>query len=101
MFVYIRNVTIAAIAFYYSVFQMIRNYKKNEKSNEETTSDNLGMHAINDFDTAMRSSMSIESFRDFINIWTDFGKMEEQQARHCKKYFEIYQLITIHNLLQN
>lgn len=66
---------------------------------EEATGDNLGLHAIDDFDTAMKSSVPIQYFRNFTKEWNDYTKMDEPQVRHCKKYFEIYQLITIYNLM--
>lgn len=57
----------------------------------EETQDNIGLHAIDDFDTAMKSGVPVTYFRNFINSWTDYTKVDhEPQARHCKKYFEIY-----------
>jgi len=35
-------------------------------------SDNLGLHAIGDFDTAMKSVIPFSYFRNFINLGTDF-----------------------------
>ena len=55
--------------------------------------DNLGLHAIDDFDTAMKSIVPVKYFRNFVNSWNDFTNPKyekEKQVRHCKKYFEIY-----------
>lgn len=61
------------------------------------------MHAIDDFDTAMKSTLPVQYFRQFVNNWTDYSKISECEplARNCKKYYEIFQLITIYNLMQN
>ena len=42
-----------------------------------TGDDNLGLHAIDDFDTAMKSSEPIKYFRNFINSWNDYTKMDD------------------------
>lgn len=46
---------------------MVHKYKQNEKATEEATGDNLGLHAIDDFDTAMKSGEPIKYFRNFVN----------------------------------
>ena len=100
-FVFCRNISIAMIAFYYSVIKQIQNYD-NQNTNKEDD-DKLGMHAIDDFDTAMKSTLPVQYFRQFVNNWTDYSKISESEplARYCKKYYEIFQLITIYNLMQN
>ena len=69
--IYIRNLSIALIAFIYSVLKQKFKYGKNEQ-NEDVQGDNLGLHAIDDFDTAMKSIVPVKYFRNFVNSWNDF-----------------------------
>ena len=102
LFIYLRNISIALIILYFSVINNRIRKNTNQMAKDDAQGENLGMHAIDDFDTAMKSSLPVQYFHEFLKKWNDESVGEEGQAfKHSKKYFEIFQLITIYNLMQN
>lgn len=102
IFILVRNTATALIAYIFSIYQVNKKYEDNEQ-NEEEQGFNLGTLAIDDFDTAMKSNVPVQYFRNFINSFSDYSRLEKEnpQVKFAKRYFEIFQLITIYNLMQN
>lgn len=102
IFILVRNMATAMIAYIFSIYQVNKKYEDNEQ-NEEEQGFNLGTLAIDDFDTAMKSNVPVQYFRNFINTFSDYSRLEKENplVKFGKRYFEIFQLITIYNLMQN
>ena len=77
IFILVRNTATAAIAYFFSIYKVNKKYEDNEQ-NEEEQGFNLGTLAIDDFDTAMKSNVPVQYFRNFINSFNDYSRLEKE-----------------------
>ena len=84
----IRNALIAITTYVGSIFLVNLRYKQ-AIDESELKKDTLGTLAIDDFDTAMKSNLPVKYFRNFLNVFTDYTRLEPviPQVRNAKLYF--------------
>lgn len=109
-----RNFLASAIAYYYSIYLVNKDFKNQSKSNVGDLQKNLGTFAIEDFDVAMKSKLPVNYFRKYllehpehykvtINIFlsnqreTSIKMSVKENLKVGEIYFTLFQLISIFN----